>query len=292
MHTVSQAALGGSGVIIGEYIIPSVMRVIASCPEGTELNRQLNSKLDLTPHQRCLAMLRWAFGVYSQLPGEARQAIPAGPRHPDLRTWVTPDLAGLLCPLAAGLGAAVPTIQLQQLIAAISGAGKAPAGGPSSTTTVTGAPAPAELASLLQEAAQKLLAQQQQQESSSYSLKDVKAVASESQACASCSSSAISSCSRCAQRRLSEVSVGARNGDNGERVADKAAGTFDIRQDPGGCVHDVCGSKGTSCCNDNAQGERCKFSHPLDRPEVLYNSRGLPLRPNEAECSFYVRNGW
>jgi hypothetical protein len=75
---VKQGSSGGSGVILGEYIIPSVMRVIVTCPEGAELNRQLSSKLDLTPHQRCLAMLRWAFGVYSQLPGEARQVRSSG----------------------------------------------------------------------------------------------------------------------------------------------------------------------------------------------------------------------
>ncbi|KAF6256047.1 hypothetical protein COO60DRAFT_147248 [Scenedesmus sp. NREL 46B-D3] len=41
-----------------------------------------------------------------------------------------------------------------------------------------------------------------------------------------------------------------------------------------------------------AYGNRCKFSHPDNRPQVFMNSRGLPLRPDEPDCAFYVRNGW
>lgn len=41
-----------------------------------------------------------------------------------------------------------------------------------------------------------------------------------------------------------------------------------------------------------AYGNRCKFSHPEDRPQVFMNNRGLPLRPEEPDCAFYVRNGW
>jgi hypothetical protein len=69
-------AAGGSssssGVVNAEYIIPSVMRVIVGCPEGVELAARLRGQQDLTPHQRCLALMRWAFGVYAQLPEEAR----------------------------------------------------------------------------------------------------------------------------------------------------------------------------------------------------------------------------
>jgi hypothetical protein len=61
-----------SGVVNAEYIIPSVMRVIVGCPEGVELAARLRGHQDLTPHQRCLALMRWAFGVYGQLPEEAR----------------------------------------------------------------------------------------------------------------------------------------------------------------------------------------------------------------------------
>lgn len=39
-----------------------------------------------------------------------------------------------------------------------------------------------------------------------------------------------------------------------------------------------------ACCS-------CKFGHPLDKaPKVQFNSLGLPLRPEEPECAFYMRN--
>ena len=35
----------------------------------------------------------------------------------------------------------------------------------------------------------------------------------------------------------------------------------------------------------------CKFAHPYDQaPKVEFNALGLPLRPGEPECSFYVKN--
>jgi hypothetical protein len=35
----------------------------------------------------------------------------------------------------------------------------------------------------------------------------------------------------------------------------------------------------------------CKFAHPFDQaPKVLFNSLGLPLRPTEPECSFFMKN--
>jgi hypothetical protein len=46
--------------------------VIVGCPEGVELAARLRGQQDLTPHQRCLALMRWAFGVYAQLPEVAR----------------------------------------------------------------------------------------------------------------------------------------------------------------------------------------------------------------------------
>jgi hypothetical protein len=74
--STSSASSGGgggrAGVVLGEYIIPSVLRVVVRCPEGQGLAVQLVGQAQLTPHQRCLAMLRWAFGVYRQLPQEAR----------------------------------------------------------------------------------------------------------------------------------------------------------------------------------------------------------------------------
>jgi hypothetical protein len=40
-----------------------------------------------------------------------------------------------------------------------------------------------------------------------------------------------------------------------------------------------------------AYGDRCKFEHPYDRaPRVDYNSLGLPMRPQEPTCSYYVKN--
>jgi hypothetical protein len=66
----SQGSRGGAVSV--EYIIPSVMRVVVTCPEAQGLVVQLNGQAQLTPHQRCLALLRWAFGVYRQLPREAR----------------------------------------------------------------------------------------------------------------------------------------------------------------------------------------------------------------------------
>ena len=40
----------------------------------------------------------------------------------------------------------------------------------------------------------------------------------------------------------------------------------------------------TLCCS-------CKFAHPYDQaPKVEFNALGLPLRPGEPECSFYVKN--
>lgn len=35
----------------------------------------------------------------------------------------------------------------------------------------------------------------------------------------------------------------------------------------------------------------CKFAHPFDKaPRVEFNSLGLPLRPGEPECSFYLKH--
>jgi hypothetical protein len=35
---------------------------------------------------------------------------------------------------------------------------------------------------------------------------------------------------------------------------------------------------------------RCKFEHPYDlAPHVEFNSLGLPLRPSEPECSYYMK---
>ncbi|KAF6256046.1 hypothetical protein COO60DRAFT_147232 [Scenedesmus sp. NREL 46B-D3] len=95
------AARGGrpssaAGVEAGEYVIPSVMRVIVACPEGVQLAARLRGQQDLTPHQRCLALMRWAFGVFAQLPEKARTAIPAGPSRHNLKTWATPDVNGLM----------------------------------------------------------------------------------------------------------------------------------------------------------------------------------------------------
>ncbi len=44
-------------------------------------------------------------------------------------------------------------------------------------------------------------------------------------------------------------------------------------------------SHASPCCRS------CKFGHPLDKaPKVQFNSLGLPLRPGEPECAFYMRN--
>jgi hypothetical protein len=68
-----RSVVASSGVAAAEYIIPSVLCAVANCPEGRGLAQQLVATAGLTPHQRCLAMLRWAFGVYQQLPLEARR---------------------------------------------------------------------------------------------------------------------------------------------------------------------------------------------------------------------------
>lgn len=40
-----------------------------------------------------------------------------------------------------------------------------------------------------------------------------------------------------------------------------------------------------------AYGDRCKFDHPYDQaPKVMFNSLGLPLRPGEAPCAFFLKN--
>ena len=36
---------------------------------------------------------------------------------------------------------------------------------------------------------------------------------------------------------------------------------------------------------------RCKFEHPYDKaPHVEFNSMGLPLRPGEPPCTFYLKH--
>lgn len=70
--SISSGSSSNFGVVNGEYIIPSVLRVVTTCPEARGLTQQLNTQEELTPHQRCLALLRWAYGVYKQLPREAR----------------------------------------------------------------------------------------------------------------------------------------------------------------------------------------------------------------------------
>ena len=36
---------------------------------------------------------------------------------------------------------------------------------------------------------------------------------------------------------------------------------------------------------------RCKFHHTIDKaPKISFNSIGLPLRPREPVCAFYLRN--
>jgi hypothetical protein len=40
-----------------------------------------------------------------------------------------------------------------------------------------------------------------------------------------------------------------------------------------------------------AYGDRCKFDHPYGQaPRVAFNSLGLPLRPEEPPCSYYLKN--
>jgi len=40
-----------------------------------------------------------------------------------------------------------------------------------------------------------------------------------------------------------------------------------------------------------AYGDRCKFYHPYDKaPVVMFNSAGLPMRPGEPPCSFFLKN--
>lgn len=39
-----------------------------------------------------------------------------------------------------------------------------------------------------------------------------------------------------------------------------------------------------------AYGDRCKFEHPYEQaPKVMFNSVGLPLRPSEPPCTFYMK---
>ncbi|KAG2453551.1 hypothetical protein HYH02_001770 [Chlamydomonas schloesseri] len=41
-----------------------------------------------------------------------------------------------------------------------------------------------------------------------------------------------------------------------------------------------------------AYGDRCKFSHPADRPPPQLNSRGYPVRAEEPDCAHYLKKGW
>lgn len=40
-----------------------------------------------------------------------------------------------------------------------------------------------------------------------------------------------------------------------------------------------------------AYGDRCKFDHPYDKaPKVVYNTMGLPMRPEEPPCAFFMKH--
>ncbi|GLC43083.1 hypothetical protein PLESTB_000864900 [Pleodorina starrii] len=41
-----------------------------------------------------------------------------------------------------------------------------------------------------------------------------------------------------------------------------------------------------------AYGDRCKFSHPANRPPPQLNTRGYPVRSEEPDCAHYLKKGW
>lgn len=41
-----------------------------------------------------------------------------------------------------------------------------------------------------------------------------------------------------------------------------------------------------------AFGTRCRFKHPLNRPQVQLNSGGYPIRPAVPNCAHYMSKGW
>lgn len=68
-------------------------------------------------------------------------------------------------------------------------------------------------------------------------------------------------------------SGGGRRGRGGGRDRDRQACAFFLK---------------TGSC---AYGDRCKFDHPYDRaPRVEFNALGLPMRPSEPTCAFYLKN--
>jgi hypothetical protein len=55
------------------------------------------------------------------------------------------------------------------------------------------------------------------------------------------------------------------------------------------------GMEGTPCSfflrtGSCAYGDRCKFDHPYElAPQVVYNKLGLPLRPGQPDCQYYLK---
>jgi hypothetical protein len=41
-----------------------------------------------------------------------------------------------------------------------------------------------------------------------------------------------------------------------------------------------------------AYGDRCKFKHPVNRPQPTLTSRGYPVRPGAQKCAHFVKKGW
>lgn len=56
----------------GEYIIPTVLRSIVQSAEGQMMSHRLIAS-DLTGHQKCLRLMKWAFDVYKHIPTNVLQ---------------------------------------------------------------------------------------------------------------------------------------------------------------------------------------------------------------------------